>query len=231
MKKITILFFCLLSVILVNAQVDSIYRDISQLKRNIIKIKPTSFFFGYTQVTYERNISAKRSFEINLGLIGLGRDYAYERDPLGLAIRGGYKFYLGNRETKGSFMRGLYLMPELAFCMYDKNVRVRRDWVFGGLIKSSSSTIMDDEGRKEYDRYRKYYGALIGTFGYQSNLDRFVIDINCGIGFGIYNPTRETPPGFFDFYPEDEHHFGFYGGNEGSNHFVISLNFKIGYMF
>ncbi|MDD2489585.1 MAG: hypothetical protein PHD62_08980, partial [Bacteroidales bacterium] len=99
MKKLILLIFCLLIVSVANSQQDSIYRDISLLKKNIIKIKPTSFQFGYTQITYERNLSQRRSFEINVGLIGLGYD-VYERDPLGLALRGGYKFYFGNRKIK-----------------------------------------------------------------------------------------------------------------------------------
>lgn len=230
MKKITIFFFCLFSFILVNAQVDSIYKDISQLKRNIIKIKPTSFCKGYTQITYERNISARRSFEINLGLIGLGNDNLYKRDPIGVAIRGGYKFYFGDRKIKSSFMKGLYLMPELAFCMYDKNVSVESDWDWPSPMKSSHPIVLDENGVKEYDRYRKYYGALIGTLGYQWNIYRFVIDYNVGIGVGVYNPTRSAPGGIWDD-SRDEHHFGFYGGNSGESYFVVSANLKIGYMF
>lgn len=230
MKKITILFFCLLSFILVNAQVDSVYKDISQLNSNIIKIKPSSFFFGYTQITYERNISAKRSFEINLGLIGLGYDI-YNRDPMGFALRGGYKFYFGNRKIKRSFMKGFYLMPEIAYCIYDKNVLVNHDWdLFRGLIKSSHPIVLDENGEKEYDRYRKFYGALIATVGYQWNIYRFVIEYNLGIGIGCYNITRENN-GLIDIIPDDEHHFGFYGGNSGGSYGVISANLKIGYMF
>jgi len=208
MKKITLLLFCLLSVILVNAQTDSIYKDISQLNRNIIKIKPSSLLFGYTQITYERSLSPKRSFEINIGLIGLGYDI-YNRDPMGFALRGGYKFYFGSRKIKRSFMKGLYLMPEIAYCIYDKNVLVYHDWnLFSGLIKSSDPIVLDENGKKEFDRYRKFYGALIATVGYQWNIYRFVIEYNLGIGIGYYNITRDNYGGLIDILPDDEHHFG-----------------------
>ena len=69
MKRIIIiLIICISSSLIAYSQQDSIYRDVSELKKNIIKIKPSSFIFGYTQITYERNLSQKRSFEIGLNL-------------------------------------------------------------------------------------------------------------------------------------------------------------------
>ena len=232
MKKIILLIFCLLTVSVANSQQDSIYRDISLLKKNIIKIKPTSFVFGYTQITYERSLSPRRSFEVNVGLIGLGYDI-YDRDPMGLALRGGYKFYFGNRKIKRSFMKGLYLMPEIAFCMYDKNVPFGNDgdWdIFRGIIKKSTPIILNQDGEVDYERLRKYYIALIGNVGYQWNINRFVIEYNIGIGVGYYNKTRNYE-GFLDSSIDDEHHFGFNGGNDGRYYGVINANLKIGYMF
>jgi len=66
--------------------------------------------------------------------------------------------------------------------------------------------------------------------GYQWNIYRFVIEYNLGIGIGCYNITRENN-GLIDIIPDDEHHFGFYGGNSGGSYGVISANLKIGYMF
>lgn len=230
MKKIFYLLICLVITLSLNAQNDSIYRDISLLKKNIIKIKPTSFLFGYTQITYERNLFPKRSLEVNVSLIGLGYD-TYERDPIGFALRGGYKFYFGNRKVKRSFMKGVYLLPEVAFCMYDKNVPVEKDWdLFSGIIKKSTPVILDEKGNLDYERLRKYYIAIIGNVGYQWNIYRFVIEYNVGIGLGYYNKTRNYH-GFFDVNIDDEHHFGFNGGNDGSYYQVFNANLKIGYMF
>lgn len=232
MKKIIIVFIFMFSCLGANSQVDSIYRDVSLLKKNIIKIKPSSYFFGYSQITYERSLSPRRSVELNLGLIGLGHDF-YNRDPMGFSIRTGYKFYLGDRKIKRSFMKGFYLMPEIAFCMYDKNVRYISDgfWDWSGLIKSSDPIIISEYGQLEYYRPRKYYMAAIGTVGYQWNINRFVIEYNLGLGLGYYNNTIDGQYMFSDSVPDDEHHFGFYGGNSGGYYFVHSLNFKIGYMF
>jgi hypothetical protein len=230
MKKIFFIIVCLVITLSLNAQNDSIYRDISLLKKNIIKIKPTSFLFGYTQITYERSLSPRRSIEANVGLIGLGDD-TYNRDPMGFALRGGYKFYFGSRKIKRSFMKGLYLMPEIAFCMYDKNVPIESDWdLFSGIIKKTNSVILDEEGEVDYERLRKYYIALIGTVGYQWNINRFVIEYNIGIGLGYYNKTRNYT-GFFNEENDDQHHFGFYGGNDGRTYGVFNANLKIGYMF
>ncbi len=232
MKKIFFLITCLVISLSLNAQNDSIYRDISLLKKNIIKIKPTSFVYGYTQITYERSLSPRRSIEANVSLIGLGYD-SYNRDPMGFALRGGYKFYFGDRKIKRSFMKGLYLLPEIAFCMYDKNVHIENDldWdIFRGIIKKSTPVILDEEGEVEYERLRKYYIALIGNVGYQWNINRFVIEYNIGIGLGYYNKTRNIE-GFLDLNMDDEHHFGFNGGNDGKSYGVINANLKIGYMF
>lgn len=230
MKKIFFIIVCLVTTLSLNAQNDSIYRDISLLKKNIIKIKPTSFLFGYTQITYERNLSPKRSLEVNVSLIGLGDD-SYNRDPMGFTLRGGYKFYSGGRKIKRSFMKGLYLMPEIAFCMYDKNVPVEREWnLFSGIIKKSTPVILDEEGEVNAERLRKYYIALIGNVGYQWNINRFVIEYNIGIGLGYYNKTRNSI-GILDSRIDDDHHFGFYGGNDGRYYGVLNANLKIGYMF
>lgn len=230
MKKIFFIIVCLVTTLSLNAQNDSIYRDISLLKKNIIKIKPTSFLFGYTQITYERSLSPRRSLEVNVSLIGLGDD-SYNRDPMGFTLRGGYKFYSGGRKIKRSFMKGLYLMPEIAFCMYDKNVPVEREWnLFSGIIKKSTPIILDEEGEVNAERLRKYYIALIGNVGYQWNINRFVIEYNIGIGLGYYNKTRNSI-GILDSRIDDDHHFGFNGGNDGRYYGVINANLKIGYMF
>ena len=230
-RIIIILVLCISSSLIAYSQQDSIYRDVSELKKNIIKIKPSSFVFGYTQITYERNLSPRRSFEIGVGIIGLGYDALAERDPKGFAVRGGYKFYFGKREVKHSFMKGVYLMPELAFTMYDKNVRVESDWdIFHGIIKSSHSVILDEDGKPIYDRYRKYYVAAIANVGYQWNIHRFVIDWNIGLGLGYYNKTRSYS-GFIGDFGDNQHHFGFRGGNDGETYGVFNLNLKIGYLF
>ncbi len=230
MKKIFFIIVCLVITLSLNAQNDSIYRDISLLKKNIIKIKPTSFVYGYTQITYERSLSPRRSIEANVSLIGLGDD-SYNRDPMGFALRGGYKFYFGSRKIKRSFMKGLYLMPEIAFCMYDKNVPVEKEWnLFSGIIKKTTPVILDEEGEVDSERLRKYYIAVIGNVGYQWNIYRFVIEYNIGIGLGYYNKTRNHT-GFFNVNEDDEHHFGFNGGNDGRYYAVFNANLKIGYMF
>lgn len=233
MKRIiTTLIICISTSLITYSQQDSIYRDVSELKKNIIKIKPTSFVFGYTQITYERSLSPRRSFEVNIGLIGLGYD-TYDRDPMGLALRGGYKFYFGDRKIKRSFMKGLYLMPEIAFCMYDKNVPLESNWDWNfsmGATKKSTPIILNQDGEVDYERLRKYYIALIGNVGYQWNINRFVIEYNIGIGVGYYNKTRNYE-GFLDSSIDDEHHFGFNGGNDGRYYGVINANLKIGYMF
>ena len=128
-------------------------------------------------------------------------------------------------------MKGLYLMPEIAFCMYDKNVPVEREWnLFSGIIKKTTPIILDEEGEVNSERLRKYYIALIGNVGYQWNINRFVIEYNLGIGLGYYNKTRNVI-GILDASIDDEHHFGFNGGNDGRYYGVINANLKIGYMF
>jgi hypothetical protein len=112
-----------------------LYAD--QLKR-AIKLNFFSPQLGYFQVSYEKNLQPGRSYELDLSLLGVGRNLAigsvYEsgtyttakRNAFGVAVGGGYKFNkMPNYISRGSrythIMQGAYVKPSFNLGLYTEN--------------------------------------------------------------------------------------------------------------
>ncbi len=112
-----------------------LYAD--QLKK-AIKVNFLSPQIGYFQVSYEQNIKPGTSFEIDLSVLGAGRNIGigqvYEtnqyvqakRGAFGIALGGGYKFnklpnYISRGTRYAHIMQGIYAKPIVTLGVYKEN--------------------------------------------------------------------------------------------------------------
>ena len=168
----------------------SLYQDQA---KNAVKLNFLAPLLGYTQLNFEHNIKPGRSFEVALGIIGLGkrqkiRDYNYNsstnsysnteryRGAAGAFIGAGYKFIkLPNFVRSGDkyfhVMQGAYAKPEIIVGLYSQNN-----------FRSSQGDQLSN------DKESVAFGAFIINLGKQWVLgDAFLIDVYGGLGYAADN--------------------------------------------
>ena len=176
-------------------------------KKNAIKIDFLSPLTGNTSFSYERGLNPGRSYEITLGIIGLGIDPNKNKQG-GFFLKGGMKFikspdfYLrGMRYTH--ILKGAYIKPELAFGYYSRNFN-KYDYYSSN--RTTCESILS--------------GAIFLNLGKQWIMDNsFLMDFYFGIGYG------------FDDGPIDGgYHYGYV---IGPSQFPIAVQagLKIGFLF
>ncbi len=176
-------------------------------KKNALKIDFLSPLTGNTSISFEHCIRPGRSYEVTLGIIGLGID-PNEIKQAGFFVKGGMKliktpdFYLrGMRYSH--ILKGSYIKPEIAFGYYSRDYK-DHDYYYGS--KTSRDAIIS--------------GALFLNFGKQWIFDNaFLMDFYFGLGYG------------FDDGPVDGgYHYGYL---VGSSSFPIAAQagLKIGFLF
>ena len=134
--------------------------------KNAVKITFLSWTSGSSKISYERAFpKCKQSGEICVGIIGAGYD-KYKNKPLGFALRYGHKFFVAGYKKERPMM-GFFLRPELLYSHYD-------------YTHSKTGT-----------RVPVRMGAILGTFGYQLCLKRFVADAWVGAGY-CHGKVAET---------------------------------------
>jgi hypothetical protein len=148
-------------------------QDYTTQRKNILKFDYVSTFTGKLCLGYERSLGLQKSFEFNLGIIGLGTDLM-EVKPKGAYIQISYKFikdpdfYL-NLNHYAHVLKGFYLKPELSVSMFSR------------LTYRYSASQYSFNDRENYSS-----AALILNFGKQWVIDdRFSISINAGLGYGF----------------------------------------------
>lgn len=147
-------------------------------KKNIIKTDIFSIAGSKFTIGYERSISPKKTWEIQLGIIGIG---VIPEDVISLSgtfLRFGLKFkrspdYYSNKGVETNLFKGQYFKPEI---------------VIGGF----------SETRQYYDWYKNHwsdpytresriisFAALILNYGKQWTIsDDIAIDLYFGAGYG-----------------------------------------------
>lgn len=225
MKKTILLFFVLVFIGAI-AMAQELNKDSNPKKEslnNVLKLNPFSTILGFTQITYERNISENRNIELGVGLIGLGYDI-FGVDAKGFNIRAGYKFMLS--KNSNNIFKGFYVKPEIFFASYNK----RFDTIpfLSGLnfnfIKKSSS----EEEIKPYYRSMNTL-SLLANIGYQWVLwKRLTIDLNLGLGVNFCNPVPNQE-GFLNF--SEGYMYGIFTNDEQAIFGAISSSLKIGFIF
>jgi hypothetical protein len=176
--------------------------------KHAIKLNFLSPLSGYTAFTYERSLRPGRSWELSLGIIGLGKnqgvDYYYSpgviygeeymRSPGGVALGFGYKFirtpdFINRNIRYAHLLQGAYLKPLVYAGTYGENII---DYKTGTAIK---------------DRRNVTYGALMVELGKQWVFaDKFLLDVYGGVGYCFDNIKEyENISAYSDGYTA--HHF------------------------
>lgn len=156
--------------------------------KNAIKINFLSPLLGFTQLNFEHNLRPGRSYELTLGIIGLGKkqELGYfsssstattYREQSGVFFGGGFKLsrmpdLVSGKERYNHIMQGAYIKPELLFGFYSQN-----------LNSYNPSTFKNNIVRKNVS-----FGALMLNLGKQWVLgDIMVLDVYGGLGYAIDN--------------------------------------------
>lgn len=185
-------------------------------KKNAIKLDFTSILFGYTAISYERNLKPGRAVEGTLGIIGLGLDN-WDENPAGLNIKMGYKFardpdfYLRGMRY-AHILKGSYVKPEISLGLYGRDFTKHHYSNYPPYLYSFTKT-----------RETVFSGAFQLVFGKQWVFDNaFLVDYSVGVGYGFTSISFSES---FSF-----HHYGY---TVAPSEFPISFSsgLRIGYLF
>lgn len=174
-------------------------------RKNVIKLDFISPLTGNTTFAYERSLKPGQSFEVTLGIIGLGFDPGDE-NARGAFTKFGYKFikspdFYFNKMRYSHILKGSYIKPEISFGYYSHEYYYIENW-----------------GNSMVEREPVVSGALHLVLGKQwvySNV--FLVDFSVGVGYGFDNI-------------DGGYHFG-YATSDGSFPISGSANLKVGYLF
>ena len=197
----------------------SLYADQA---RSAIKLNFLAPLAGYTQISYEKNLKPGRSYELSLGIIGLGKrqkreDYrsnydmnsgnytsktnTFYRGAAGAFVSGGYKFiklpnFIRNGDKFSHILQGWYAKPEVILGVYGQNE-------YPKYINQQSTTPLPVE------KETVALGAFIINLGRQWVLgDAFLIDLYGGMGYALDNQDNSNGETFLNGY--------------GGNHFALN---------
>jgi len=157
-----------------------------------IKLNFFSPLTGYAEFGFEKLVSVGNSYELSLGIIGLGKntilDYNYysslnetKKDQFGVFVSGGYKFnklpdFLFGRTRFTHVMQGAYIKPILYLGTYSEN-RIA--------YKASSQYAIEKQ--------QVNFGALHLEFGKQWIFgEKILLDGYWGIGYGLDNKLESS---------------------------------------
>ncbi|OYU96195.1 MAG: hypothetical protein CFE21_07230 [Bacteroidetes bacterium B1(2017)] len=216
-------------------------------RKMAIKMDLFSLLSGTTSIAYEQNIEPGRSWEVGVGMIGLGFNTNETTSPnSGAFFRAGYKFinqpdyYLkGMRYTH--IMKGAYIRPEVVAHFYsNKGSTTTYDIpVYNSTtgVYTANQTIT-----KSTTSYSGY--AFMLNFGKQWVFsDVFLVDFFVGAGIGSGNSrttqnsvstttvTSSTSYGFYDDYSNSIDlgtGAGMLVNHEGNVGFATQMGLKLG---
>ena len=155
-----------------------------------IKIDFLSPLLGFTQISFEKSLGVGKSYELSLGIIGLGKSNRLEyydmgahnvnRKQLGAFVSAGYKFnklpdFIFGRTRFTHIMQGGYVKPILYIGNYSENQII---------YKSVTQTY-------NVEKQNTTFGALQIEFGKQWVFgEKFLLDAYWGLGYGADNKSR-----------------------------------------
>lgn len=148
-------------------------------KKGAVKVDMFAPFLGVFAVGYEHSIKPGRSWEVEVGIIGLGVNID-NQNAAGLSLKGGYKL-ISRRVKEGKtphLLRGFYFRPEVNFAAFGADLKTETS-NSGGYYGYSTTT---------YKREAVVSGAFIMTVGAQTVMNNsFLIDGYLGLGYGASN--------------------------------------------
>jgi len=177
--------------------------------KHTIKVAFLSPLFGHSEFSYEQYIKPGRSWEVALGIIGLGID-TYGLNPKGVYTKFAYKMirkpdYYLQRMHYSHILKGAYIAPEIAFryATYDNESYDYYTGQYNGT-----------------EREEEYAFALTLKFGKQWVIDDgFVIDTYFGVGYGASGNQQNGPVPF-----------GFIAGSSDSP-IAVTGGLRVGWAF
>lgn len=176
--------------------------------KRALKLNFLSPLMGYSEIVYEQNIKPGKSWEVSLGIIGLGLD-PQDINPAGVYGKFAYKFirtpdFYVQKMQYSHILKGAYFAPEIAFryMHYDSH---NYDYYY---------PYSSNESREEDMAI-----ALMLKFGKQWVFDdSFLVDVFCGFGYG-YSENAE-----------DALRYGFIAGN-GDVPIAGTAGLRVGWTF
>jgi hypothetical protein len=185
-------------VVYENGRVENYVNDIKdpenysgQLKR-ALKFDFLAPLLGYSQFSYEQSTGVGKSYEVSLGIIGLGKSTQLEyydnylntvkRQQRGLFASAGYKFnkwpdFLFGRTRFTHLMQGAYAKPVFYLGHYSQNQVV---------YKTATNSYV-------VDKQKVTFGALQIEFGKQWVFgEKFLMDLYWGLGYGADNKNKNN---------------------------------------
>lgn len=193
--------------------------------KSAYKVSFLSWTLGYTSFTYERNLKPGASYELKLGIIGVGRNeklYSSNNsnskvNQRGITIGAGYKFihkpdYYTSRQRYGHLLKGGYIRPEINFSSYGEDT-----YRYTGSGSNFST-----------HRLKTVVGSLLLCAGKQWVFDnKFAVDFSVGVGTGFANQTNKivTTSGYIDQSSSFGSH---YGNTVAPNNMAFSMGLNIG---
>lgn len=176
--------------------------------KSAIKLNFIAPLLGFTQINFEHNIRPGKSYELSLGIIGLGKKTEnklyQDRNPSGVYVGTGFKFsklpdFITRTESYSHILQGQYAKTELIFGIYDQNIQ-----------------------NTNGDLYRKstVFGAFMLNLGKQWVLgEKLLIDTYFGLGYAFDNLKSDED------YVFNSNHFALSAGDSGIG---ITGGLKIG---
>ena len=165
--------------------------------KNAVKLTFLSWTSGSTKISYERAFTdIKQSVELCGSVIGAGYD-KYHNDPLGFTVRYGHKFFVAGYTPEKPLM-GFYLRPEAIYSHYN-------------YTHSTTGA-----------RTLAQMGSILGTFGYQYCIGRFIADAWVGAGYAFGTPS------------ETGYHHGFQLWNwlnTRNDNIALSFSIRLGFIW
>lgn len=169
--------------------------------KNALKVNFLSPLFGTTEFAYERSIKPGKSWEVALGIIGLGVDIQ-DNNPRGLYGKFAYKFirdpdFYISRMHYSHILKGAYFAPEIAlrYVAYDNYV----DYYYSPYGSDDSYSNSGSENRTNQTTL-----AFMLKLGKQWVFDdSFLIDMFFGVGYGIGADEDEGLPYGFLVAPKE----------------------------
>ncbi|MCZ4693372.1 hypothetical protein DWB61_01720 [Ancylomarina euxinus] len=180
-------------------------------KKHALKVDFLAPLTGNMTFSYERLIRPSRSWEVSLGIIGLGDDVSDE-NPRGAFAKFGMKFIKSpDFYLKGlryaHILKGTYVKPEIAFSTYSYEPSYYY-YSYGSGFSSNNE-----------DRVNNWAASLNIIVGKQYVFnDIFLLDMYFGLGYGFSKD---------DDYEDRGYHYGFTGGNSDTP-LTVSAGLKIG---
>ncbi|NQZ76792.1 MAG: DUF3575 domain-containing protein [Ekhidna sp.] len=200
MKSISFTILLTISSITLAQTIDTNY---DENKKRAIKFEFFSPLTGNSTIGYEKYVKDWISWEVKVGVIGLGID-PEELNPAGILVKGGPKFKLNpdfvTSDLRGShLLGGKYIRPEIVFAQYSED--------------DMENFLGGERERREYTSF-----AFLITYGRQYILANVMtLDYHIGLGYGWVSSK------------ESKYNYGF--SNGGTDFPVaISAGLTIGFL-